>query len=95
MTIFGEMSFNSQKCRIFVVSENGHSMFSLSFFFKKNNPGKPAILDEGKKRMGVFPTDLTILDPQEMARIEGGRSNAQLLTELRKLASSCGDTIPQ
>jgi hypothetical protein len=70
-------------------------MFSLSFFFKKNNPDKPAILDEGIKRSGAFPKDLTVLDPQEMARIEGGRSNAQLLTELRKLGSSCGDTIPQ
>ncbi len=72
-------------------------MFSLSFFFKKNNPDKPALLEQDPHKFveDPFPPDLTVLDPQEMIRVEGGKSNAQLYKELRKLGSSCGDTIPQ
>ena len=72
-------------------------MFSLSFFFKKNNPNKPALLEQDQTALTsrAFPPDLTVLDPHEMVRVEGGKSNAQLLAELRKLGSSCGDTIPQ
>ncbi|TNE54675.1 MAG: hypothetical protein EP344_14055 [Bacteroidetes bacterium] len=68
----------------------------FSFFSKKTdestNKDQP---DNTKSQLDSIQESVTVLDKDEMVRVEGGKSGSKQFDQVFTWNSSCGGTIPQ
>ncbi len=68
----------------------------FTFFSKKSedtaNKTQP---DPAKSQLDAIQDSLTVLDKEEMVRVEGGKSGSKPFDQIFNWNSSCGGTIPQ
>lgn len=68
----------------------------FSFFSKKTdestNKDQP---DNTKSQLDSIQETVTVLDKDEMVRVEGGKSGSKQFDQVFTWNSSCGGTIPQ
>jgi len=68
----------------------------LSFFSKKTTePTQKEKSDNTKTPLGELQETVQVLKPDEMIRVEGGKSSSKQFDQVFTWNSSCGGTIPQ
>lgn len=66
------------------------------FFPKKNDESTTKNQpDNTKSQLENLQQTMTVLDKDEMVRVEGGKSGSKPFSSVFNWNSSCGDTIPQ
>jgi hypothetical protein len=71
--------------------------FALPPFSNKNKNDDPAsgVPDEKKPSLKDIKDGLTVLDKDEMVKLEGGKTGSRSFTDVLGWSSSLGETIPQ
>ena len=66
------------------------------FFSKKNDESTTKNQpDNTKSQLENLQQTMTVLDKDEMVRVEGGKSGSKAFSSVFNWNSSCGETIPQ
>lgn len=66
------------------------------FFSKKTNESTEKNQpDTAKSQLDALQDSMTILEKDEMVRVEGGKSGSKQFDQFFNWNSSCGGTIPQ
>ena len=66
------------------------------FFSKKNDESTHKTHpDNAKSQLENLQQTMTVLDKDEMVRVEGGKSGSKAFSSVFNWNSSCGETIPQ
>lgn len=68
----------------------------FSFFSKKTDePTEKPQPENAKSQLDSLQESMTILEKEEMVRVEGGKSGSKQFDQFFGWTSSCGGTIPQ
>lgn len=66
------------------------------FFSKKTNESsKKDQAENTKSQLDSLQQTMTVLEKDEMVRVEGGKSGSKAFSSVFNWNSSCGETIPQ
>ena len=69
-------------------------MFPL-FSRKKNDDDNLSGPEDKKRQLDDLQSDLTVLDKDDMMKLEGGQTGTRTFTDMLGWSSSLGETIPQ